>query len=114
METQKPNIPAVDPYLFWDVDQEGMNWHTESSAAWILERVVERGGKEADFAALVDFYGLPLLHKIGKEMKDLRFPFMCDVLSKLLALDPSEMQCYTDRRPGEIRLRAERLIALWS
>ena len=109
MQTPKPNIPAVDPYLFWDVDQESMDWRTESSAAWILERVVERGGKETDFAALVDFYGLPLLRKVGREMKDLRFPFMAETLSKLLGLNPNEMQCYV-----ETRSRAERLISLWS
>jgi hypothetical protein len=33
MKTPKPDIPAVDPYLFWDVDQESTDWRTESSAA---------------------------------------------------------------------------------
>ena len=109
METKKLSIPAVDPYLFWDVDQQAMDWQSRSSARWILKRVVERGGKETNFAALVDFYGLELLQDIGRELKDLRFPFMCEMLSKLLCLDPSEMQCYT-----ETRSRAERLISLWS
>ena len=107
MEKKVNQIPQVSEYLFWDVDQYAMDWHTESAAAWILERVVERGGVEEDFAALVSFYGLPLLRKIGCEIKDLRFTQSRETLARLLSLNPSEMQCYTQKRS-----RAERLISL--
>ena len=109
METDKNNIPAVDPYLFWDVDQHAMDWQSRSAARWILRRVVERGGQDADFKALEDFYGLELLREIGRELTDLRFPFMCQKLSELLSLNPNEMKCYTNKQS-----RAERLISMWS
>lgn len=109
MDTKKNSIPNVRPYLFWDVDQESVDWHSRSAARGLLRRVVERGGDEADFNALVDFYGLELLQDIGRELTNLRFPFMCEKLTELLGLKPEEMQCYTNQQS-----RAERLISLWS
>ena len=109
MDTKKTSIPNVDPYLFWDVDQWSMDWQSRSAARWILRRVVERGGNEADFNALVDFYGLGLLQDIGCKLTDLRFPFMCEKLTELLGLPLNQMQCYTNKQS-----RAERLISLWS
>ena len=101
------NIPKVRDYLFWDVDYQQMDWQTEDAAAWILRRVVERGGNEADFTALVDFYGLPLLQKIGRTLMDFRFPQNREILAKLLDLDLNEMLCYIEKRS-----RAERLLSL--
>ena len=109
MKSKEINIPAVDAYLFWDVDQYQMDWQSHSAARWILTRVVERGGNETDFKALVDFYGFELLRQIGRELTDLRFSFMCQKLSELLDLNPSEMKCYIEQ-PS----RTERLISMWS
>ena len=97
-------IPKVRNYLFWDVDQDAINWHSESAAAWLLERIVERGGHQGDFDALVDFYGFPMLQKIGRELKDLRFAQSRSILARLLSLDPREMRCYNERLPRAKRL----------
>lgn len=109
MNTHEPKLPTVEPYLFWDVDQNTMDWQNPASARWILRRVVERGGDQANFNALVDFYGLELLRDIGRNLTDMRFPFMCEKLTELLGLEPNQMQCYTNKQS-----RAERLISLWS
>lgn len=107
MISESSNVPQVRQYLFWDVDTSAMDWHAASTAAWLLERIAERGGHQGDFDALVDFYGLPLLQKIGREIKDLRFAQTRETLAQLLSLAPSEMKCYT-----KTQSRAKRLLSL--